>query len=677
MFRQRWLLGGAMVFSMAVGAAACGGGESSAGAGAADAGGDGGGGDGGGNNAGAGGANTAGSGDDADCGCSRSQACCEGVCVDLGSDAQNCGQCGAACDAKHGASSCSDGACVIDGCDDGFVDCNGQPADGCEAKDDGLPNPPRLLAPAIGQNTGSALSDSARMPRLRWTAAASSTGSCGGVTYQVQLDDSCELGKACAFKSPEIDATGIEETQYQPEKPLAVATSAPVGTRYFWRVRACENETRCSDWTDARYLNVGRSSDDLNGDGYSDLLATSYDGESGKHVHLQPGPLAADGEAAVDAVRPSLNLVGPIGYYGHARFLGDVNGDGFADAIRGTDGGAELVLGAKKFEDIETVALTSELSGTHGVAALGDWDGDGLADFAVSDSVTVETPPSVVHVYRGTKDGKWTTTDISAPTGTTAASFGTSLEGGLDFDGDGYTDLFILDGGEGLVHFVPGGPKSAGKIKASLATGTSCDYYLKPNLVRAGDLNGDGYGDLAVRCANRLMVFGGGRSPSLEPLWSHDFSAAGTSLGHGITGGVDLGSDGFSDLLVHGDDASGANLFVLAGSATLSETSELEPFRGVLSKDGTGVAGDGLSSGDFDGDGHPDLLVQLKHGGELRLFSGGKSASSGSCVAAGAEAAASAGDWCRSAASTIEGEYASDTNPNYPIGDSFGAALAQ
>jgi len=676
MFRQRWLLGGAMVLSMAVGAAACGGGGSSRGAETGDAGGDGGGGDGRGNDdAGAGGVNAAGSGADADCGCSRTEACCEGACVDFKVDAQNCGVCGATCDAKHGVGSCSDSVCVIDSCDDGFVDCNGEPADGCEAKDDGLPNPPRLLAPANGHNTGSALSDGARRPRLRWSAAASGTGSCGGVTYQVQLDDSCEIGKACAFKSPEIDATGIEGPQYQPEKALAVATSAPVGARYFWRVRACETETRCSDWTDARYLNVGRLSDDLNGDGYSDLFATSWDGESGKHLHLRSGPLAA--EAAGDAVRPSLNLVGPIGYYGHARFLGDVNGDGFADAIRGTDGGAELVLGAAKFDDIGTVALTSELSGTHGVAALGDWDGDGLADFAVSDSVTVETPPSLVHVYRGRRDGKWTATDISAPSGTTAASFGTSLEGGLDFDGDGYTDLFILDGGEGLAHFVPGGPNAAGKIKASLATGTSCEYYLKPNLVRAGDLNGDGYDDLAVRCANRLMVFGGGRTPSLEPLWSHDFSAAGTALGHGIAGGVDLGSDGFSDLLVHGDDASGANLFVLAGSATLSESAELEPFRGVLSKDGTAVAGDGLSCGDFDGDGHADLLVQLRRGGELRLFSGGKSASSGSCVAASAEAAASAGDFCRSAVTTIEGEYATDTNPSYPIGDSFGAALAQ
>jgi hypothetical protein len=620
--------------------------------------------------------------------CRRSETDCDGQCVDLSSDADNCGECGARCSAKNGVGTCSDGACIVESCSDGFVDCNARAADGCETKDDGLPDAPRLLSPPIGQNTGSALSDAPRMPELRWTAASGSHGSCGAVTYQVQVDDSCEVGTACDFESPEVDAAGIDELRFHPEKPLDVATTAPVGTRYFWRVRACETETRCSDWSDARYMNVGRLNDDLNGDGNSDLFATSYDGESGVHLHLHPGPIeiSRNGTAA-GAVRPSLNLVGSIGFYGSARFVGDVNGDGFADAVRGTDSGAELVLGNKAFEKMVTVKLPAGFDGTHGVAGLGDWDADGFADFAVSDSVTTDTPISVVRIFSGNADAKWTdgtptassntrlVPSISAPSGTTVANFGTAMEGGLDFDGDGYTDLFILDGDEGRVHFVAGSAKQTSKIRASLSTGTTCPYYLRPNLVRAGDMNGDGYEDLAVRCDSRLMVFAGGRTPDLLPLWTHQFSDDGKFLGHGIAGGVDFGADGFSDLLVHGDDKVGPNLFVIAGSESFSDADTLVPFRGALSKDGTAVAGDGLSAGDYDGDGRPDLLVQLKSVGELRLFSGGRTMS-GSCQVA-ADFTAKAGDWCRSAVTTIEGKYAVGSNPNYPIGNSFGASLAQ
>jgi hypothetical protein len=625
---------------------------------------------------GEGGETAAGGAEAREAGCDNDERRCDGVCVDLDSDAQNCGECGAVCAAKHAVGSCSAGACVLDRCDDGFVDCNGEPADGCEARDDGLPDAPRLLSPPVGHNTGSALSDAARTPELRWTPAAGRAGSCGAVTYQVQMDDSCEAGKACGFESPELDVAGIEEPRYRAQDPLEVATTAPVGSRYFWRVRACEIPNRCSDWTDARYLNVGRLSDDLNGDGNSDLLAVSYDGESGKHLHLHPGPLvpASDG-ASGGALRPTLNLLGPVGFYGSARFVGDVNGDGFSDAIRGLDDGAELLLGNRDFEKISTLKLPAEVAGTHAVTSLGDWDGDGFADFATSDNVTADMPASVVHVYAGNAEAMWTPTRVDAPTGTTAASFGTALAGGLDFDGDGYTDLFILDGNEGRVHFVAGGPEQTGKVKASLATDTACEYYSKPNLVRAGDMNGDGYGDLAVRCDRRLMVFAGGRTPELTPIWTHQFSEDGAALGHGITGGADLGSDGFADLLVHGDDTAGQNLFMLAGSATLSDAAELVPFRGALSKDGQAPAGDGLSDGDFDGVGRPDLLVQVKAVGELRVFSSGKTMS-GSCAAAD-ESAMALGDWCRSAVTTIEGKYASDSNPEYWIGGSFGAILAQ
>lgn len=618
-------------------------------------------------------AGSAAGGDAADCGCAPFEACCDGQCVDLSSDANNCGECGSSCSLKQAESSCSDSACIIASCEDGFVDCNGRAADGCEAEDAGLPSSPRLLSPAIGENTGSALSDAALTPELRWLPN-DGDGTCGAVTYQVQVDDSCDADQACDFASPEVDEAGIDEPRFQPQAPLAVSTTAPVGTRYFWRVRACEAEERCSEWSSVRYLNVGRLRDDLNGDGYSDMLAVSYDGESDLHLHLRPGPLGPrDGELTA---RPTVNLPNPTSTYSTARFLGDVNGDGFADAARSTDYGAELLLGNPAFESIVAVKLAGGFAGQHQVAALGDWNGDGFADFALSDSLIQETPPSVVRVYAGNGDAKWEAPlDIIAPTGSTAGSFGTAVEGGIDFDGDGYTDLFILDGDEGRLHFVAGGAKPTSKIKASLNAGATCPYYLKPSLARAGDMNGDGYGEIAAHCDKQLSVFAGGRTPDLMPLWSHELSDDAQYIGHNIAGGVDFGSDGFSDLLLHGDDKAGPNLFVLAGSAMLSNDEALLPFAGPLDKEGTAKASEGLSTGDYDGDGRPDLLVQVASVGELRLFSGGKTAS-GNCPAA-PELTKKVGDWCRTQITTIEGKYSSQWSPDYPIGGSFGFALAQ
>jgi len=54
--------------------------------------------------------------------------------VNTRTDVANCGACDHACDLPHAAAECSAGECHIqaDGCDAGYQDCNGDPADGCE-----------------------------------------------------------------------------------------------------------------------------------------------------------------------------------------------------------------------------------------------------------------------------------------------------------------------------------------------------------------------------------------------------------------------------------------------------------------------------------------------------------------------------------------------------------------
>ena len=66
--------------------------------------------------------------------CPRDQ--CGATCTDTRSDPDNCGACGRTCVALNGSSTCEAGACVLDTCDDGWGDCDGDAVNGCEAESD-------------------------------------------------------------------------------------------------------------------------------------------------------------------------------------------------------------------------------------------------------------------------------------------------------------------------------------------------------------------------------------------------------------------------------------------------------------------------------------------------------------------------------------------------------------
>jgi hypothetical protein len=51
---------------------------------------------------------------------------------DFANDALNCGSCGNTCAVAQGEVNCTDGACHLTGCEDGFVDLDGEPGNGCE-----------------------------------------------------------------------------------------------------------------------------------------------------------------------------------------------------------------------------------------------------------------------------------------------------------------------------------------------------------------------------------------------------------------------------------------------------------------------------------------------------------------------------------------------------------------
>jgi hypothetical protein len=65
--------------------------------------------------------------------CPGDLACCAGQCTDLATDPEHCGACDPCPALANAAASCTAGACALGPCDDGFADCDGDPANGCES----------------------------------------------------------------------------------------------------------------------------------------------------------------------------------------------------------------------------------------------------------------------------------------------------------------------------------------------------------------------------------------------------------------------------------------------------------------------------------------------------------------------------------------------------------------
>jgi len=500
-------------------------------------------------------------------------------CVDVNECATGNGGCSsnATCANTPGARTC---ACKADYSGDG-VSCV------CKAPP-GIPNP---LVPYRGAYTGSMRAPAARKTLRPTFVFSAVTSSCGSVTYELQLDNSCKPGSlaSCAFSSPEVSVQGLLSPTYTPTDDLPVAASAPVGAFYAWRVRACDPTKVCSAWSDVASLHVGRLREDVNGDGYGDVVLMTNTAT----LLVYYGAAAPDFStvSATPSVPTSSDRIGS--------FIGDVDGDGYGDlgvmqTYAPTNGYAPaIVFGGSSLSARPPLVLSKSSAGSSlnlGLHPAGDFNGDGIDDLLVD--FKYFDPKTELQVFYGAAQPA-NQAALHIPCNFLGYTLSSNALG--DLNRDGFPEIGLAEQGTVASDWVGriaiyGGGKAPSVTPVADISRTGGPAAL---LYAAADLDGDGFGDAVAVETNVGLTLYKGATTFSPTVWK---TLSNTSTSAGL-GGFDMNADGYGDLQLKGGTAS----TYLGGASGPAAATPYPTARGA---DTFGAA----SVSDHDGDGLPDLV---------------------------------------------------------------------
>ncbi len=300
---------------------------------------------------------------------------------------------------------------------------------------------------------------------------------------------------------------------------------------------SCTPDTTIAAATAGSYLGTSVSAGDVNGDGYDDLMvgAVGIDAFKGvAYVFLGSAGGIADcdlsGSCTADAV-----IAGAAAdeFLGVSISAGDVNNDGYDDIIvsapgvpagdwRGetyvflgsAEGVASCDLSAGCVADTTITGATDWAFLGNSVSTAGDVNGDGYDDLIVGEPYTLK---GNAYVFLGSATGIGDC-NLSAGcipdatiTGAVADdSLGFSVSAAGDVDNDGYEDVIVGsvwgEGAKGEAYILSGAAAgiadcTIGGACPSLSatiTGAAVDDYLGDSVSMSGDVNNDGYQDVAV-----------------------------------------------------------------------------------------------------------------------------------------------------------------------------------
>jgi hypothetical protein len=386
---------------------------------------------------------------------------------------------------------------------------------------------------------------------------------------------------------------------------------------------------------------------DVNGDGFGDVIMGSplYSGA----LSQQGIALVYKGTATGIGTVPSwTNSGGQTGAQlgMSVAGLGDINGDGHADVAVGapfyTNGqtGEGLVRVFNGVSSLAGLGLSpswskeSDQAGANlgsWVAPAGDVNGDGIADLAVAAPLFDhgEVDEGMVFIFHGLIAAPATLAAWNVESDQVNAYMGSCVSRAGDVNGDGYSDFVVgvplytngqLREGRAMLYL--GSPTGASTTPSWSVESDQVDARYGHCVTTAGDVNGDGYGDLIVGSpfysngqteeGRAFLYLGSATGLSTTPAWTFESNQTGARLGWSVSSAGDVNGDGYGDVVI------GAYLY----AAPLAAEGRCYLFLG--SSSGLSIAPDwtydsgqanafmGLSvslAGDVNGDGYDDVII--------------------------------------------------------------------
>ncbi len=338
-----------------------------------------------------------------------------------------------------------------------------------------------------------------------------------------------------------------------------------------------------SDQADARFGDSVSTAGDVNGDGFDDVIVGAlyyWDAEPGEGAaFVYHG--SASGLGATPAWTEDSDLVG-VFFGDSVSAAGDVNGDGFDDVIVGApyfdnpqsqEGrafvyhGSAAGLGAAPSWTAESDQATAHFG--FSVSAAGDVNGDGFDDVVVGawqyDGGDVDEGRA--YVYHGSAAGLGEAAAWTAESDQADAVFGWSVSTAGDVNGDGFDDVIVgepyYDSGlinEGRAFVYQGSAGGLGGAATWTAESGQAYAFLGNSVSTAGDVNGDGFGDVIVGAwqfddgeadEGRAFVYHGSAAGlHAASDWIAEADQAGVLFGNSVSTAGDVNGDGFDDVIV-------------------------------------------------------------------------------------------------------------------------------
>ena len=375
--------------------------------------------------------------------------------------------------------------------------------------------------------------------------------------------------------------------------------------------------------TNPYYLAAG----DFNGDGKADVVFVDRDTDT-------LTVLLGDGSGGLTTAPGSPVTVGSHPF---SVVVGDFNGDGKQDLATANLDSVTLLLGNgsggfTQASGSPYLAPSPHLltAGLHNSIVTGDFNDDGKTDLAVTNSLGTDQIPGTITVLLGNGNGGFTV--ASSPR---IANFPTYAVVG-DFNGDGELDLAVST--HSVVNILLGNGRGSFAV-----TATSAFTRDQPGPLAVGDFNGDGKTDLAV---TRELLTGNvfvllGVAPSFTALTA---APNPSTFGQSVTLTASVNPSNATGLVTFYDGTTVlGETPLLGGSAALStiglqtglrylrafyggnvtyasNTSGVVPLTVNAKPSNTLTAAAGspiavgsfpqsIISGDFNGDGKPDLAI--------------------------------------------------------------------